>query len=99
MCPQHGASVLQDASHDRRRRPAFRASIGPYSSSDARSASHLDRIAAGDRFIREAALPQLPHSTSHSRTPPPPRKQQRKSAHLYAAAAQSHSSQEQPQKD
>ena len=45
---------------------------GPYSLLDAPSASHLDRIAAGDRFFREAALPQLSHSTSHSRTPPPP---------------------------
>ena len=45
---------------------------GPYSLLDAPSASHLDRIAAGDRcFTREAALPQLSHSTSHSRTPPP----------------------------
>ena len=44
---------------------------GPYSLLDAPSASHLDRIAAGDRFRREAALPQLSHSTSHSRTPPP----------------------------
>ena len=42
---------------------------GPYSLLDAPSASHLDRIAAGDRSFRhEAALPQLSHSTSHSRT-------------------------------
>ena len=59
---------------------------GPYSLLDAPSASHLDRIAAGDRcFCREAALPQLSHSTSHSRTPPP-RKQRRKSP-IYTPAA------------
>ena len=39
---------------------------GPYSLLDAPSASHLDRIARGDRFFREAALPQLSYSTSHS---------------------------------
>ena len=30
---------------------------GPYSLLDAPSASHLDRIAAGHRFIREASAP------------------------------------------
>ena len=72
---------------------------GPYSLLDAPSASHLDRIAAGDRcFRREAALPQLSHSTSHSRTPPPrkrvvkasSRRRRRAKPFVAGAAAKSH---------
>ena len=44
---------------------------GPYSLLDAPSASHLDRIAAGDLLDREAQLPQLSQHISTSLTPPP----------------------------
>ena len=66
---------------------------GPYSLLDAPSASHLDRIAAGDLLDREAQL----HSC-HSTSPPALRRRReatrrrssRKKPHLHASRSKSH---------